>query len=367
VATLPDYDDFRQAAITEALAGPTTLTREIMEADGSEVGTAINIGAAMGEESAVYAQATLNETRLSTAPSQGRDALEQWVASNYGFTVPGPLSAIVTLVWTRDPSATPVTLEAGTVVSTSTGDVFELEEDLVINGPGPAEVVAVAQATGLGTNVAANTLTIPQVLPDPTLTVTNPEQAAGGSDGLSDDELQALAQGFFQAARRGTKTAILEGTLLTPGVAQASAFELLTSTGCPDGRGQVIIAGPNSQANTALANRVVLELEEWRGLGVPIIVIAGQPTYIDIVVTGLQFVAGVNSSVVLGTARRALVAAVNRLEPGKPLRQSLLQATLEGIAGLIVPAGSISSPAGDIIPSSNIEVLRTTLDRVSLN
>jgi hypothetical protein len=367
VATLPDYDDFRQTAITEALAGPTTLTRAIMEADGSEVGTAIGIGAAMAEESAVYSQATLNESRLSTAASQGSDALDQWVASNYGFTRQGPLSAIVTLVWNRDPSATPVSLVAGTVVSTATGEVFETEDDLVITGAGPASVTAVAQRTGIGTNVAANTLTLPQVLPDPTLVVTNPEPAAGGHDGQSDDEFQALAQAFFQAARRGTKAAVLEGTLLTPGVAQASVFELLTSSGCPDGRGQVIISGPNSQANTALADRVVLQLEEYRGLGVPVIVSAGQPTFVDIVVAGLQFLSGVNSSEVLNTARRAIVAAVNRLAPGMPLRQSLIVSTLQSIPGLIVPAGSVTSPAGDIIPISNVEVLRTTLDRVSLN
>lgn len=367
MATLPDYDDFRQAAITEALAGPTPLTRVIMETDGSEVGTAINIGAAMAEETSVFAQATLNEGRLSTAASQGRDALEQWIASNYGFTAPGPLSSIVTLVWNREPSATPVTIPAGTVVSTPDGVVFETEDDLVIVGSGPAEVQAVAQSTGISTNVSANTVTIPQVLPDPTLVVTNPEPAAGGSDGLSDDELQALAQGFFQAAVRGTKQAILNGTLATPGVAQASAFELLTSEGCPDGRGQVIIAGPNSQANTALANRVVIQLEDHRGLGVPILVVAGQPVFVNIVVTGLQFPTGVNTSTILGVARRSIVAAVNQLNPGETLEQALIYATLKGVAGLIVPAGSITEPAGDIVPSSNVEVLRTTLDRVSLN
>lgn len=367
MATLPDYDDFRQAAITEALANPTPLTREIMEADGSEVGTAINVGAAMAEESSVYAQATLNEGRLSTAASQGSSALDQWVAANYGFTRQGPLSAIATLEWSRQPSATPVTIERGTVVTSDAGEVFETEDDLVISGTS-GSVTAVSQATGIGTNVAAHTITIPQAsLGDPTLVVTNPEPAAGGSDGQSDDEFQALAQSFFQAAVKGTRGAVLNGALSTPGVAQANVFEILTSAGCPDGRAQVIISGPNSQANTALANRVVLALEEVRGLGVPVVVVAGQPTYIDIIVLGLQFTSGVNSSTVLDTARRSLLAAVNRLAPGEVLRQSLLQATLQGIDGLIVPAGAIVSPAGDIVPTSNVEVLRTTLARVQLN
>lgn len=368
MATLPDYDDLRRAAITEALTQPTPLTREIMETDGSEVGTAISIGAAMAEEVAVYGQATINETRLATAASQGDEALEQWVASQYGFTRQGPTSSVVTLVWRRQPSANAVTIPRGFAVMTPDGQTFETEDDVVIPGSGQARGLAVSRSTGLSTNVAANTITIPQgELPDSTITVTNTEPAAGGGPGQSLEEFQALAQGFFEAAPRGTRAAILHGALRTPGVAQANVTEFLDSHGWPNGRVQIVITGPNSQANRALAGRVIEQLEEYRGLGVPCFVGAGQPVYVQIVISGLQFAAGSSTAKVLDQARRSIVSAINRLQPGQTLEQALIVATLKGVDGLIVPHGAVIEPAGDIVPQSNIEVLRTTLDRVLLN
>jgi hypothetical protein len=367
VAVLPNFEDFRQAAITEAIGLPTRLTREILEADGSEAGIAVSMAAAVGEEAAVFDQQQLAETRLNTAATQGRDALEQWALANYGVTSQGPLSAIATLLWTRDPSATPTTILARTSV-TADGIVFETDEDLVIPVSATSgSVTATSQSTGVSTNVDKDTITSAQVLPDPTLVVTNPEPAAGGSDGESVDEFAARLQTFFAAAVKGTKTAVETCARDTPGVADATAFELLDSDGGAEGRGQVIISGSNSQANSALAQSVVFELEECRGLGVPIYVFAGQPLFVNIVVEGILFVAGVNTAEVLGTARRSIKAKVNLLAPGIALRQGLIIGVLEGIEGLILPAGAVKEPAGDLAPSSTAETIRTDIPLILLN
>lgn len=368
--TLPTHADFRQAGITEAVGSPTRLSREILEADGSEVANAINVGATMGEEAAVFAQRSINESRLATVASEGDDALEQWGASNYGETREGPLTALATLVWRRDPSATSITLERGTVVTATTGEVFELDDDLVMTGAGPAEVLAVAVVAGLSGNVAENTITQPQAdLPDPTLTVSNPERAAGGTDGESPDEYQARLARFFPAARKGTRAAIEDGVLSTPGVGGGSVFEVLDDDGQPTGYGQAVISGAGgTQANTALARRVVERLEDFRGLGIPIEVIAGQPTLVTIVVNGLGFATSVsNTSKLLSQVARAIVAKVNRLQPGKPLRQSLIVGVLESFDELDVPEGAVQEPAGDLLPVNNLEVIRTSLSLVLLN
>lgn len=76
------------------------------------------------------------------------------------------------------------------------------------------EVSVVSQDTGRLQNVLANTITvIADPLSDPTVTVTNPQLAAGGSDVETDEEFRETIQRLIGASVGATKEAI-EGALL---------------------------------------------------------------------------------------------------------------------------------------------------------
>jgi hypothetical protein len=101
-------------------------------------------------------------------------------------------------------------------------------------------------------------------------------------------------------------------------------------------------------------------------LGVPVNVIAGTPQFVEIVIAGLQFKAGANTTNVIDQARSAVLSAVNAVAPNEILRVGNLFAALVGVELLIVPDTAITTPAGDLVPNPG-GVIRTTKDRISIN
>ena len=168
-------------------------------------------------------------------------------------------------------------------------------------------------------------------------------------------------------ARRGTREAIEFGALEVQRVDQATASEFFDEgTGLPAYRVQLIVSDPAGQANIALSSEVERELDEYRALGVPVLVVPATPQYVEITVSGLQFESGANTTEVLENATNALLALVNGLEPGATLYFADIQRVLAAVVQLIVPEGAVEVPAGDLVPSTGT-VIRTTADRISLN
>jgi uncharacterized phage protein gp47/JayE len=370
MADVPTFADLFDAAEREALIRPTSFNPEIIRTDGSDVNIAFAVSAAMAEEVARFAQASNNETFLATSESEGGEVLQRWAYDRYNLTKQEAQAAVSTLVLRRTNATPGTTVEKGSVFGTRGGQTFRTVNDVPFgNGiVGPLSVLAVAEQTGPAGNVAVSTInTLISNLDDTTITVDNPEPAAGGSDEETDEEFAARARDFFVNARRGTREAIEAGCLEVPGIQQVTIIENLDpSTGLANFRIQAIIADRDGQANSALAATVRQNLNTFRALGVPVLVTAGTPEFVDVVIVGIQFASTVNTTNVIEQARNAIVAAINGLAPGVVLEQALIFAALKSVDGLLVPDTAITAPAGDLVPSLG-GVLRTTPDRVLIN
>lgn len=366
MADVPTQQDLFLAGRREALLQPTRFAKAIIDTEGSDVHVVLQSSAAMGEEVARYLQSALNDLALATARGE---ALDRWVFDRYQLRRQEATPAVVTLTLTRSDTSFGFTVPKGSKFGTQDGVVFVTQVDVPFaeGEGGPLEVLATSEKTGTTVNVAAGTIT--QVLTpqeDPTLAVTNDEPAAGGAERESDADFRARAREFFVTARRGTLRAIEFGGTSTPGVSKAKAVEVFQiETGLPGYRVTLHIADSEGQANKALADAVERNLDEYRALGVPVLVTPAVPQYVQIVAEGLQFEAGANTQEVLQQASNAVLALVNGLAPSATLRRSDLLAALSQVPQLVVPNGALKEPAGDLVPSTGT-VLRTTRDRISL-
>jgi len=370
MADIPTFADIFDAGEREILIRPTSFNPEILRVDGSDVNLAIAAAAGMAQEVAQYAQTAFNETHLSTAISTGGETLDRWAYDRYGLTRQESQAAVVSVQFTRTSASLGFTIPSGTVVTSEGGITFAVINDVPfpLGEFGPLEVRAVAQQTGLSGNVAIGTITdVSSGVGEPTLAVNNNEVAAGGSLEETDDEFGQRLKDYHVNARRGTRTAIKAGAINTPGVADATPIEGIDpATGQPNFRVQLVIADSEGQANSALAERVSENLAEYRGLGVPVTVLAGIPDFISIVVEGLAFESSSNTSNVLEEARNAIMGAVNGTAPSSTLRLAVIITALEGVDKLIVPDGVVIEPAGDLIPAIG-GVIRTKSEMISLN
>lgn len=369
MANIPSSQDLFDAGYREVLVQPTSFNPVIALTEGSDVNLALNVSRAMAEECLRFGQAAFDETHLGTAAKVGGEVLARWLFDNFGLTTQDAQAAAVPLVFTRT-GTTGFTYSAGSVVGTPGGITYAILNDLPFPAgvTGPLTVTGVCQITGPQGNVDAGTITeIISTSEDETLTVTNLEPAAGGTNEESDQDFTARGRDFFLNARRGTRRAIESGAVGTPGVSRATAIELLDPESAEPGfRGSLVISDDDGRSNQALADRVLLALAETRCLGVPVNVVAGVPQFVSISIDGLLFSAGANTATVIQQARAAILAAVNTLAPNQTLRRAQLFAALDGIDLLEVPAGAITEPAGDLVPASGF-VIRTTGDRISIN
>lgn len=369
MADVPTYDDLLLAGRQEILRTPTRFNPEIVDTAGSDVNVVVTTGASMTDEAAGFSQQALNELSLSTAAKVGGEVLDRFLWDRYQLVRQGAQQAVVTLTFQRTDGSAARAVGAESVVATADGQTFETINDVVfaVGQLGPLSVTATAQTTGaLGNVEAGSIITIITRLDDTTITVSNLEPAAGGAEEESDEAFADRGRDFFVNARRGTRRAIQTGCLDTAGVAQATVTEDLTPDGDPLFRVQAIISDPDGQANAALASAVKTNLEEFRALGVPVRVLAGTPQYVDIIVEGVTFAAGANTTTLIDQLRASVVTAVNQLAPGKTLERALIHAALKLNNDVSIPDNAVVEPAGDLVPTGS-GTIRTTSARVSIN
>lgn len=369
MADAPTYDDLVLAGRQEILRKPTRFNPEIVDTDGSDVNVVVTTGASMSDEAAGFSAQALNELSLSTAAKVGGEVLDRFLWDRYQLVRFGAQQAVVPLVFSRTDASVASSIDAGTIVATEDGQTFETVNDVVfaVGQIGPFTVTATNQTTGtLGNSEAGAINTIISNLADTTISVTNLEPAAGGDDEETDEAFADRGRDFFVNARRGTRRAIRTGCLSTPGVAQATVVEDLTPDGDPTFRVQAIVSDTNGQANAALATNVRDRLEEFRALGVPVRVFAGTPQYVDLVIEGITFAAGANTTTLIDQLRAAVVTAVNQLDPGQTLERATIIAALKSVRDVFVPDTAVVAPAGDLVPTGS-GTIRTTSARVSIN
>ena len=227
-------------------------------------------------------------------------------------------------------------------------------------------ISARAVQAGKDYQVGANFLTKMQSAPfDTSITVNNPQPAAGGEDREDDDTFRTRVQGFWRAARRGTKSAIEYGALQVAGVASASAIEAVTGEGQPAGVVTLYFADSSGVATAAMVQPLMTALEDWRACGIAVLPTLSSPQMVTVQLH-LTFSSGVDTVTLQALVRGAIVGFVNSLGANQTLQLGALQSVLQRYTsnGLIANQGSIVAPTGDIVPDVG-KTLRTTLELVT--
>ena len=109
---------------------PTSFNPNVIRVSGSDINIAFAVSAAMAEEVARFAQASNNETFLSTSEAEGGEVLDRWIFDRYNLTRQEAQSSVVTLTLTRTDTAG-TTVAVDSVFGTSKGVNFRVINDVV--------------------------------------------------------------------------------------------------------------------------------------------------------------------------------------------------------------------------------------------
>ena len=341
-----------------AVAGTPNIRLNPAVADipGSDLNLAIGIDSVIGEEVVSRGASAMRGAFAETARGA---QLDRVAYDRYGLRRFSATPASVDLVLSRPtPGApTPGTYTAGSVVQTADGVQFGLDEDAVFgNFDTIVQVAATCATVGASTNVTANTVTAFSTSPfDSTLTVNNPASAAGGTDTESDIQFLGRIRGFFPTVSKAILGAIEYGAKQVPGVAVATATEILNpSGGFPAGAVQLVVGDRNGNASSTMLTAVSDSLLNWRAAGIPVFVIGGTVVF-QTVQWHLAFKVGFDER--LATARvRAVTVAVSQFLPPGPdngiLYRSSLISAAKNVPGVILSDSSLLYPLGDVVPTS---------------
>lgn len=358
----------RDDILTRAEARPEgrRITPEAVDTPGTDINLLMSAASAMGGEIVSQLARCLSDLTLDGASGE---ALDRWVADRYSPEVArkGAAAALATVSFSRPTNAFGAfTYPAGARVATEGGIQFELTTSASFPAASVGPITASARAVNAGVsgNVDAGRITRFITQPDDTtLTVTNPETAAGGADTETDASLRERARQFFTAARRGTAAAIEFGARTVAGVVQATAVEEVDSSGVLTGRVDLFIADAQGQGNALLVSQVSQAITEFRCAGISVDVIGATPVFTPITLN-LRFETTVDTTVAFEQVRTVVVGRVNQLAPGAILERSLIFEACRSVPGVIVLDDAVVAPAGDVVPGTG-EILRTRTDLVT--
>lgn len=343
-----------------------------VDLEGSDVN--LIVGSTSYVANAVVLSLIQNVNALLLGGAFGED-LDRYALDRYSNEIPrkGAAAARGSVVISRPTFAGGAgTIPMGTRLLTLAGVEYTTVQAATLGATDLTVEVAVRAAqAGKSSQTGANTIRLfgdPGALFDSTLSVTNPERTAGGEDAEDDDAYRERIRQFWRSARRGTLTAIEFGALSVPGVASATAEEVIDPND-PNRPARVVnlyIADSSGAASSALAASVRAALSEYRAGGIAVVVNIGLPVIVAVRLT-LRFRSGVDTATLTDAIRAAVVDYVNNLGVGRPLYRAALFSVLQrfSLDGLIVSDDSIVTPAGDIIPTVS-ETLRTRLENVTV-
>lgn len=200
--------------------------------------------------------------------------------------------------------------------------------------------------------LADTTWSIYQPLPgDPLLVPTNnaPDVVAGGTDLETNDQLIArMNQRSLDTDRqRGTKAAILTGSLRVPGVLYSTPIEP------GDGSTILYVGDPNYQLSLSMRQAVLTELENWRAHGIPVFLRPYNATLVQVTLRLFMARPVVNyaKSVLIASAAQAVVNYFNNLpRPDEYYTEAIIAAAFSAHpevqhAILDAPGGPQTRPA----------------------
>jgi uncharacterized phage protein gp47/JayE len=373
---LPSFDDLFRVHRDEILSRNPNLTATVIETQGTETNLLAGGSAAVGDE--VTGQLALVAASLFLDSAAGNE-LDRLVFDRYGLVRKAAAPAIGQVSFTCSPaSAGAFTIPTGTLLQTSTGLQFVTTTSVAFPGGSTGPITAPVRSTLAGANQQAAIGTVRNIVSPipgatPGMAVNNPLATAGAADKETDDSLRARARSFFTTVRRGTLAAIQAAALAVPGVASATAFEIIDVLGRPAKEVQLAIADQFTDSlvgvsptpltyqaqSQALATQVFAALDDVRAAGIFVDVEVAQ-IVLQGIQLGLRYSAGVDTDAVALTARATVAAYINSLAPGVTLSITALVSVLRTVPGLVVTGEEIVSPTGDVVPSA-LQAIRTSL------
>lgn len=376
VAALPTREDLFQVGAGEVFSRGqnrpprSRISPQAVFTPGTDINIILAACSAMGDETLRHLALRIAALYLDSA--EGED-LDRLVADRFSPEIVRKQSAaaVVPLSFSRPipPSAGAiVTLDVGTKVRTNGGTEYELTQAVAfpLNSSGPITTQAKAVLSGTGGNVDEGAIVqFSQTPTDPTVVVTNPEPASGGTDVESDASLRERARQFFVTARRATLPAIEAGALSVDGIVAATAEEVIGLDGLQTGEVRLFVTDELGRSNQVLTDAVKLALREYRAGGIIVPVLTTRPRY-EAIEYRIAFRSGTDTRAATAQLKALTVAAVNVLFPKEKLQRSLLFALARSIPGAIVGDDAIQLPTGDVVPADQ-EVIKTSLDLVLVN
>jgi uncharacterized phage protein gp47/JayE len=326
--------------------------------EGSVIEATMGAGAVLADECIALALDGQRRFYYATAVGVEIDAL----SADRGGPLRKPDTAAVGFYqWTKgNPSASYVlpaghrvqgTLDDGTpvVVESTAGVAFAVAEQT-------KNVAAVAQDTGPNTNLAPGFLDTPvDVIPaDPTATVSNAGRFVGGAEAESDEAYLERIRLFPSTLRRGTVPALEFGARTVPGVSLATVDESFVPS---DGIVREYIGDPDARSNTALADAVEVEIENWRAAGVQVLILGSDREEIAISLT-LTVVPGTDTATLKQDVRASVLAYTDALQPNETLRVSELCFRAHDADRARIVSVVSNDPVADVSPTAPQDAIR---------
>jgi hypothetical protein len=333
---------------------------EAYDTEGQDVELFLRMVAAAGEELSLESTTYDLGHFLSTVGTIGDEQAERLVSDLTGGQVQRfrENAAVVDLQLSRmETFALEITKD--TIATTSTDSIaFRMVDGVAwaTDEVGVKIVRAICESTGPVGNVDANTITKISIEADNTVSCTNPTPASGGRVLETIPELAARARDWFVNAPRGTLSAIEYGAKQTPGVVTATGIELTRpllpyNNEIPAFRVKLAVGDVSGQAGTALVADVRKTLQEWRGAGIPVLLVGSLVYEVKVKWVGLKAKPNFVLATIQGELSAKMVAFAGQLGPDVKIERADLFAIAKSVDGFVgIPADSLEEPADDVTP-----------------
>jgi uncharacterized phage protein gp47/JayE len=340
----------------------TRINPAVIDVPGSDLNIEVGIAAVIGEEVSSRGAVAL---RGAFAELSRGSQLDRVIYDRSGLLRFSATPASVDIVLSRPTpaAASPGVYPATSIVQTGDGIQFATITDATF-GDYTTSIAVSARAleVGIGSNVPAGAITsLGTSAFDSTITVANPTPAAGGTDAESDIQFLGRYRGFFPTLSKGILGAIEYGAKQVPGVAVATATEILNpSSGYPAAINQLVIGDRDGNATLTMIQAVSDMLLGYRAAGIPAIVLGGTVTF-QAVQWSLAFKTGFDEKLAVSRVQAVTVAVSQFLPPGPEngiLYRSSLIAAAKQVPGVIVSDSSLVFPLGDVVPVAVTEMIR---------
>lgn len=352
--------DIFLAERARCLAFSNLYAPETIDTEGQDVNLLFNIVGGVGEELSLEASQQDLAHFFATVATVGDEEAARLVSDNTGGQIQQfRENAAVVDLWLSRTETFAIEIPAGTIATTAKDGIPFRTIDSVAWAADEVDqkvVRAICENTGPIGNVDKNTITKISIEGDPTISVNNRDAASGGRILETIPELLARARGWFLNAPRGTLSAIQYGALQTPGVVTATARELTRpvlpyDNEIPVFRVKMAIGDVAGQAGTALVSETRRTLQEWRGAGIPVLLVGSLVYEVKVKWSGLKALPNYTLAKLNTELQSKMVAFSNTLGADIAIERADLFAIAKSVEGYVgIPAASLVEPADDTLP-----------------